>query len=67
MLICKPTSTPVDMKAKVSAVEGSPTSDAPFYRSIIGALQYLTLMRPSMLFSRCAFTCTPPVTLIGLW
>nr|XP_020186938.1 uncharacterized mitochondrial protein AtMg00810-like [Aegilops tauschii subsp. strangulata] len=43
MLNCKPASTPVDTKAKVSAIEGSPESDAPFYHSIIGALQYLTL------------------------
>jgi len=38
MLNCKPASTPVDTKAKVSSVEGSPTSDAPFYRSIVSAL-----------------------------
>ena len=45
MLNCKPASTPINTKAKVSAVEGSPASDAPFYRSIVGALQYLTLTR----------------------
>ena len=43
-----PTPTPVDTKAKVSAVEGSPASDTPFYRSIVGALQYLTLTRPDI-------------------
>ena len=68
MLNCKPAPTPVDTKAKVSAVEGSPASDAPFYRSIVGALQYLTLTRPtsSMLSSRCAFSCMLLVTPIGL-
>ncbi|KAK1627676.1 hypothetical protein QYE76_001991 [Lolium multiflorum] len=35
--------TPVDTKAKLSASDGSLASDAPFYRSIVGALQYLTL------------------------
>ena len=45
MLNCKPAATPVDMKAKLSATNGSPASDAVFYRSIIGALQYLTLTR----------------------
>ncbi|KAK1616793.1 hypothetical protein QYE76_022310 [Lolium multiflorum] len=30
-------------KAKLSASDGSLASDAPFYRSIVGALQYLTL------------------------
>ena len=51
MLNCKPASTPVDMKAKVSAVEGSPAFDAPFYRSIVGALQYLTLTRPDIQYA----------------
>nr|XP_020196891.1 uncharacterized mitochondrial protein AtMg00810-like [Aegilops tauschii subsp. strangulata] len=51
MLNCKPASTPVDTKAKVSAVEGSPASDAPFYRSIVGALQYLTLTRPDIQYA----------------
>nr|XP_020166349.1 uncharacterized mitochondrial protein AtMg00810-like [Aegilops tauschii subsp. strangulata] len=48
MLNCKPAPTPVDTKAKVSALEGSPASDAAFYRSILGALQYLTLTRPDL-------------------
>ena len=38
MLNFKPAPTPVDTKAKVSALEGSLTSDAAFYRSIVGAL-----------------------------
>ena len=48
MLNCHPAATPVDTKAKVSALEGSPASDAPFYRSIVGALQYLTLTQPEI-------------------
>ncbi|KAM3387017.1 hypothetical protein ACQJBY_010110 [Aegilops geniculata] len=51
MLNCKPAPTPVDTKAKVSAVEGSPASDAPLYRSIVGALQYLTLTRPDIQYA----------------
>nr|XP_020158441.1 uncharacterized mitochondrial protein AtMg00810-like [Aegilops tauschii subsp. strangulata] len=51
MLNCKPAPTRVDTKAKVSSVEGSPASDAPFYRSIIGALQYLTLTRPNIQYA----------------
>nr|XP_020194543.1 uncharacterized mitochondrial protein AtMg00810-like [Aegilops tauschii subsp. strangulata] len=46
MLNCKPAATPVDTKAKLSATDGSPASDATFYRSIVGALQHLTLTRP---------------------
>ena len=49
MLNFKPAPTPVDMKAEVSALEGSLASDAAFYRSIIGALQYLMQMtRPGL-------------------
>ena len=48
---CKPASTPVDTKPKVSAKDGVPTSDATFYRSIMGALQYLTLTRPNTAYA----------------
>jgi hypothetical protein len=43
MLNCKPVATPIDTKAKLSTTAGSPASDAAFYRSIVGAFQYLTL------------------------
>ncbi|XP_071683221.1 uncharacterized mitochondrial protein AtMg00810-like [Lolium perenne] len=51
MLNCNPAPTPVDTKAKLSASDGSLASDAPFYRSIIGALQYLTLTRPELQYA----------------
>ncbi|KAK1694010.1 hypothetical protein QYE76_010707 [Lolium multiflorum] len=51
MLNCNPAPTPVDTKAKLSASDGSLASDAPFYRSIIGALQYLTLARPELQYA----------------
>nr|XP_020150129.1 uncharacterized mitochondrial protein AtMg00810-like [Aegilops tauschii subsp. strangulata] len=51
MLNCKTAPTPVDTKAKVSALEGSPAPDAAFYRSIVGALQYLTLTRPDLQYA----------------
>nr|XP_020181823.1 uncharacterized mitochondrial protein AtMg00810-like [Aegilops tauschii subsp. strangulata] len=51
MLNCKPAATPIDTKAKLSATDGSPASDAAFYRSIIGALQYLTLTRPEIQYA----------------
>ena len=51
MLNCKPAATPVDTKAKLSATDGSPASDAAFYRSIVGALQYLTLTRPEIQYA----------------
>nr|XP_020177599.1 uncharacterized mitochondrial protein AtMg00810-like [Aegilops tauschii subsp. strangulata] len=51
MLNYKPAPTPVDTKAKVSAIEGSPASYAPFYRSIVGALQYFTLTRSNIQYA----------------
>nr|XP_020157047.1 uncharacterized mitochondrial protein AtMg00810-like [Aegilops tauschii subsp. strangulata] len=51
MLNCKPASMLADTKAKVSAVKGSPVSDAPLYRSIVGALQYLTLTQPNLQYA----------------
>ncbi|XP_073353640.1 uncharacterized protein [Aegilops tauschii subsp. strangulata] len=63
MLNCKPAPTPVDTKAKVSAVEGSPASDAPLYRSIVGALQYLTLTRPDSM--GLTLTASPDTSLVA--
>jgi hypothetical protein len=40
---CHPTSTPVDSKSKLSAEDGPPVADPSQYRSLAGALQYLTL------------------------
>nr|XP_020162313.1 uncharacterized mitochondrial protein AtMg00810-like [Aegilops tauschii subsp. strangulata] len=51
MLNCKPDATSVDTKAKLSATDGSPASDAALYRSIVGALQYLTLTRPEIQYA----------------
>ena len=47
---CKPASTPVDTKPKVSAQDGVPASDALFYLSMEGALQYLTLTHPDIAY-----------------
>ncbi|CAL9215782.1 unnamed protein product [Arabidopsis halleri] len=39
---CKPIATPVDLKSKLSSSIGEPVKDPTFYRSLAGALQYLT-------------------------
>lgn len=53
MLQCKPVNTPMSTSEKLSACEGDTLgpNDATEYRSIVGALQYLTLTRPDIAFS----------------
>jgi hypothetical protein len=53
MLSCKEVTTPLPSTGKISAHEGDLLSpdDATKYRSIVGALQYLTLTRPDISFS----------------
>jgi len=47
---CKPCSTPVDVHSKLSA-DGPPVADSTQYRSLAGALQYLTFTRPDIAFA----------------
>jgi hypothetical protein len=48
---CKPCSTPVDTQAKLSEDDGPPVADATSYRSLTGALQYLTFSRPDITYA----------------
>ncbi|GJS96984.1 reverse transcriptase domain-containing protein [Tanacetum coccineum] len=48
MSSCKAFHTPVDTKAKLSFTSGALYSDPTHYRSIAGALQYLTFTRPDI-------------------
>ncbi|KAJ0436511.1 putative RNA-directed DNA polymerase [Helianthus annuus] len=48
MTDCKPCNTPVDTASKLSAEDGNLLSDGSFYRSLAGALQYLTFTRPDI-------------------
>lgn len=48
---CKPISTLVDLKAKLSDKEGKPVANSTEYRSLAGALQYLTFTRPDILYA----------------
>jgi len=60
MAECKPCSTPVDTNPKVAAADGAPVSDPTDFRSLAGALQYLTFTCPDisyMLCSRSVFIC----------
>jgi hypothetical protein len=46
---CKPCSTSIDTHSKLSA-NGAPVCDPTQYRSIVGALQYLTFTRPDIAY-----------------
>ncbi|XP_025817673.1 uncharacterized protein LOC112894247 [Panicum hallii] len=50
---CRPCSTSVDTNGKLSAASGTTLSadDASSYRSIVGALQYMTMTRPDIQFA----------------
>jgi hypothetical protein len=47
---CHPISTPIDCKGKLPA-DGNSIIDAKSYRSLAGALQYLTVTRPDLTFA----------------
>lgn len=51
MSTCKPVSTPVDTSAKLSAIDGPLLPDGSLYRSLAGALQYLTFIRPNISYA----------------
>jgi hypothetical protein len=51
MTACKSTMTPVDMSPKLSASAGPPVADPTEYRSLAGALQYLTFTRPDIAYA----------------
>ena len=51
MTDCKPCSTSVDTHAKVSATDGTLVTDPTHYRSLTGALQYLTFTRPDIAYA----------------
>jgi hypothetical protein len=50
MTDCKPCSTPVDTQTRLSATLGDPVAD-PTYRSLAGALQYLTFTRSDLTYA----------------
>jgi histone deacetylase 1/2 len=53
MAECHSTATPVDTQAELLASDGAPlsASDSSTYRSLVGALQYLTLTRPDLAYA----------------
>ncbi|GKD59409.1 ribonuclease H-like domain-containing protein [Tanacetum coccineum] len=55
---CNPCKTPVDTESKLGS-DGDPVSDPTLYRSLAGALQYLTFTRPdiSYVVQQICITC----------
>ena len=51
MTNCKPCATPVDTEGKQSEAEGPSVADPTAYRSLAGALQYLTFTRPDITYA----------------
>ncbi|GKU87503.1 hypothetical protein SLEP1_g1895 [Rubroshorea leprosula] len=51
MVDCKAVSTPLTPKHKLQANDSPLCSDASLYRSLVGALQYLTFTRPDIAFA----------------
>ncbi|GKC27247.1 ribonuclease H-like domain-containing protein [Tanacetum coccineum] len=47
---CNPCRTPVDTESKLGS-DGKPVSDPTLYRSLAGALQYLTFTRPNISYA----------------
>ncbi|KAI3702665.1 hypothetical protein L6452_28413 [Arctium lappa] len=48
---CKPVSTPAEVGSKLSATDGLPFSDGSLYRSLSGALQYITITRSDISYA----------------
>ncbi|XP_022032461.1 uncharacterized mitochondrial protein AtMg00810-like [Helianthus annuus] len=51
MSSCKPVATPVDTKPKLGSNAGVDFDDPTLYRSLAGALQYLTFTRPDICYA----------------
>ncbi|KAL7607916.1 hypothetical protein Lser_V15G11989 [Lactuca serriola] len=64
METCKPVTTPVDANSKLSLHAGDPMADPSLYRSLAGALQYLTFTRPDIAYAVqqiCLFMHAPKI------
>jgi hypothetical protein len=69
MLNYNPCLTPIDTKAKPSITDGRPLANPTTYRNLAGALQYLTLTRPNIVYvvqQACLFMHAPTESHLNL-
>ncbi|KAM1780079.1 hypothetical protein ACFX11_041462 [Malus domestica] len=59
-LDAKPISTPVPYGQKLNAYDGEPHDNPELYRSVVGALQYLTMTRPDLFYAVNQLFGIPP-------
>jgi histone deacetylase 1/2 len=62
MFDTKPTHTPGAVGKNLSKFDSDPLTDVTQYRSVVGALQYLTIIRPNIAFASnkaCQFMQQP--------
>uniref|UniRef100_A0A2N9IJX2 Reverse transcriptase Ty1/copia-type domain-containing protein n=1 Tax=Fagus sylvatica TaxID=28930 RepID=A0A2N9IJX2_FAGSY len=65
MTNCKPSSTPYSSTSRLTKDQGTPLVDPTSFRSLVGALQYLTFTRPDLSFAVnqvCQFMHSPTDT-----
>jgi hypothetical protein len=65
MTDCKPSSTPYSSTSRLTKDQGTPLVDPTSFRSLVGALQYLTFTRPDLSFAVnqvCQFMHSPTDT-----
>jgi hypothetical protein len=66
---CNPVKTPIDSGSKLSLLDGDLLDNPTHYRSLTGALQYLTLTRPEISYAvqqACLFMHAPRTTHLNL-
>lgn len=59
---CKPSQTPSKPYTQLLVLKGIPLANPSFYRSMVGALQYLTFTKPNIAYSVnivCQFMNSP--------
>jgi hypothetical protein len=65
MTNCKPSSTPYSSLSRLNQTQGTPLPNPTHFRSLVGALQYLTFTRPDLSFAVnqvCQFMHSPTDT-----